>query len=220
MVTATYKRLPASVRRRHILDAAREVFLRHGLAGTRTRQIAEEAGVDERLLYHYFTSKEAIYEAAVLEPLQGMMDELLGMWERAVADGPGSDDAKVLEGYTALLRTMAEVVPSLGMILYSDEDAARAFYRDHFYPLVQRGHEAASAFAARATGHGFDETVMHALLGMCINVVTDAWLRQVPLDVDAAAGTLSRLTMLGLRGMQPESAAVRPERRIPRGRRS
>ena len=49
-----------------ILDAAREEFARYGLAGARVDRIAERAGVNKRLIYYYFDSKDGLF-LAVLE---------------------------------------------------------------------------------------------------------------------------------------------------------
>jgi TetR/AcrR family transcriptional regulator len=51
--------------RSRILDAAVREFSENGLAGARTEQIAEAAGVNKALLYYYFQGKEALYEAAL-----------------------------------------------------------------------------------------------------------------------------------------------------------
>ena len=51
--------------RARILDAAVRQFSENGLAGARTEQIAEAAGVNKALLYYYFTSKEDLYAAAI-----------------------------------------------------------------------------------------------------------------------------------------------------------
>jgi TetR/AcrR family transcriptional regulator len=51
--------------RTRILDAAVREFSENGLAGARTEQIAEAAGVNKALLYYYFKSKEALYEVAL-----------------------------------------------------------------------------------------------------------------------------------------------------------
>jgi AcrR family transcriptional regulator len=37
-----------------ILDAAHTVFLRKGTAGSRTQEIADEAGVNKALVHYYF----------------------------------------------------------------------------------------------------------------------------------------------------------------------
>jgi TetR/AcrR family transcriptional regulator len=51
--------------RARILDAAIQQFSENGLAGARTEQIAEAAGVNKALLYYYFQGKEALYDAAL-----------------------------------------------------------------------------------------------------------------------------------------------------------
>ncbi len=49
-----------------LLTAARDEFSEHGLGGARVERIAERAGVDKRLIYHYFQSKDSLF-LAVLE---------------------------------------------------------------------------------------------------------------------------------------------------------
>ena len=51
--------------RARILDAAVQEFSENGLAGARTEQIAEAAGVNKALLYYYFAGKDALYAAAL-----------------------------------------------------------------------------------------------------------------------------------------------------------
>lgn len=48
-----------------ILAAAERVFAKSGFAGARTDLIAREAGVNKALLYYYFKSKEALYDAVL-----------------------------------------------------------------------------------------------------------------------------------------------------------
>lgn len=47
-----------------ILDAAHQVFVRHGTAGGRMQDIAAEAGVNQALLHYYFRSKDRLSKAA------------------------------------------------------------------------------------------------------------------------------------------------------------
>lgn len=49
-----------------ILESARDEFASHGLAGARMDRIAERAGLNKRLIYYYFGSKDALF-LAVLE---------------------------------------------------------------------------------------------------------------------------------------------------------
>jgi AcrR family transcriptional regulator len=48
-----------------ILAAAIDEFVDHGLAGARVDRIAERAGANKALLYRYFGSKEALFDAAI-----------------------------------------------------------------------------------------------------------------------------------------------------------
>ena len=55
-----------------ILAAAEDEFADKGLAGARVDTIAEQSGVNKRMLYYYFGSKEGLY-IAVLERAYGAM---------------------------------------------------------------------------------------------------------------------------------------------------
>lgn len=48
--------------RKKIMEAAREEFAARGFAGARIESIARRAGLSKQLLYHYFASKEALFE--------------------------------------------------------------------------------------------------------------------------------------------------------------
>lgn len=52
-----------------IKEAARIVFHKKGFAATRTRDIADEAGINLSLLNYYFRSKEKLFELIMLETL-------------------------------------------------------------------------------------------------------------------------------------------------------
>jgi len=50
-----------------IKEAARKIFTKKGYAATRTRDIAEESGINLALLNYYFRSKEKLFELVMLE---------------------------------------------------------------------------------------------------------------------------------------------------------
>ena len=62
-----------------ILDAAHAVFLRHGTAGARTQDIADEAGVNKALLHYYFRSKERLAGAVFQRAARRLMPPILAM---------------------------------------------------------------------------------------------------------------------------------------------
>lgn len=84
-------------RRRQILDAAVRVFARSGYHGSRVGDIAEEAGVAHGLLYHYFSSKEAVLQTIFRENWGQLIERF-----RAVeaADEPAPEK---LEGIAKIL---------------------------------------------------------------------------------------------------------------------
>jgi AcrR family transcriptional regulator len=51
--------------RAKIMAAARDEFAAHGLAGARIEAIAKRAGIAKQLIYHYFSGKEALFEATL-----------------------------------------------------------------------------------------------------------------------------------------------------------
>jgi len=78
----TGRRPGATDTREDILRAAREAFGERGYDGATVRGVAERAGVDAALLYHYFGSKQRLFVAAMEIPYD---------WRAAVprvVDGP------------------------------------------------------------------------------------------------------------------------------------
>ena len=46
-----------------ILDAAKNVFQRKGMDGSRMQEIADEAGINKAMLHYYYRSKQMLFEA-------------------------------------------------------------------------------------------------------------------------------------------------------------
>ena len=90
MATSTHTRTQserADHTRARILDAAVREFSENGLAGARTEQIAEIAGVNKALLYYYFKSKVALYRAALESVAQRVLDNSLAALVPASSPG-------------------------------------------------------------------------------------------------------------------------------------
>src|SRR5208282_3765165 len=77
----------AAETRARILDAALGEFSTHGLAGARTEQIAEAAGVNKALLYYYFESKENLYVAALEMAAGRVRDSSMAVFLRDASPG-------------------------------------------------------------------------------------------------------------------------------------
>ncbi|MEP6793148.1 MAG: TetR/AcrR family transcriptional regulator [Saprospiraceae bacterium] len=62
-----------------IKNAARVIFTQKGYAAARTRDIAQEAGINIALLNYYFRSKEKLFEIIMLESMQGFIHSISGV---------------------------------------------------------------------------------------------------------------------------------------------
>ncbi|MDX5593412.1 TetR/AcrR family transcriptional regulator [Pseudovibrio sp. SPO723] len=61
------QRRNAKETRRKILEAARDEFASAGFEGARVDRIAESAGVNKNMLYHYFGNKDALFSVVLDE---------------------------------------------------------------------------------------------------------------------------------------------------------
>lgn len=62
-----------------IKNAARTIFTQKGYGAARTRDIAQEAGINVALLNYYFRSKEKLFEIIMLESMQGFILSISGI---------------------------------------------------------------------------------------------------------------------------------------------
>jgi AcrR family transcriptional regulator len=60
-----------------IKEAARKVFMRKGFSATRTRDIAEEAGINLALLNYYFRSKQKLFDEVMREKIQTLLKTVI-----------------------------------------------------------------------------------------------------------------------------------------------
>src|SRR5262245_66406263 len=72
--------------RQAILDAALDLFAEKGFFGTSLRDIAAAVGVRESALYNYFPSKEALFNALIVEAQEHKTEQLAGLLRQPVTD--------------------------------------------------------------------------------------------------------------------------------------
>ncbi len=65
MADPAYRRLDVDERRRQLLERGAELFTRHRYDELSMSRIAAEVGISKSLLYHYFPSKQAFFEATL-----------------------------------------------------------------------------------------------------------------------------------------------------------
>ena len=99
---ARTRREPAQ-RRAEVLDHAAAVFAEHGFAGARFADVAARAGLTKGAVYHYFETKEQLFEAVIEERIV----PTLSANEALVAADRGAPDALVEQ----LLGRLWDVIP-------------------------------------------------------------------------------------------------------------
>ncbi|MCJ8208382.1 TetR/AcrR family transcriptional regulator [Mucilaginibacter sp. RS28] len=68
-----------------IKEAAKKVFLRKGLAGTKLQEIADEAGIGRTAVHYYFRSKEKLFAIVWSEFFQEMCSRLPDMEDESLS---------------------------------------------------------------------------------------------------------------------------------------
>ena len=113
------RRRRTSAEVRHlILEAAREVFGREGFGGATTREIVARADVAETVLFSNFSSKEVLFEAAVIEPLNAFLVTFAEQWRDSplLEGSPG----ELMRQFTVALYTMVKTNRDLFACLNSN----------------------------------------------------------------------------------------------------
>ncbi|HEY2142115.1 MAG TPA: TetR/AcrR family transcriptional regulator [Solirubrobacteraceae bacterium] len=100
-----------------ILEAAAQVFERHGYAAGTTNRIAEQAGVSIGSLYQYFPNKDAILVALVRRHMAEGTAILWPHVERLQAGEPLDD---VIAGIVAAMVSLHAIAPRLHRVLFEE----------------------------------------------------------------------------------------------------
>lgn len=114
--------------RERILEEAAKLFAHSGYDGSSVADLAAALGVSKAAIYHYFTTKQDIYDAIILAVLEGLtrhvgqaLDQAASPAERLRAFMLGH--ARYFERHHAEFVTM--LIGYSGMALPEREDAAR-----------------------------------------------------------------------------------------------
>ena len=86
--------------REAILDAAEDLFSKHGFYGVTIREVAREAGVDTALVHYYFGAKRALFDAVFIRRAEVWNNERVDAINRYVAEaGDGATLEGILEAF-------------------------------------------------------------------------------------------------------------------------
>jgi AcrR family transcriptional regulator len=143
VVTTRSRRVDYTESTRHALvDSALELFTKRGYAGTSLDTIVKRARVTKGALYHHFSGKQALFEAAFDLVETAALDRLTA----AAVDGDGTAWERAMAGVQAYVRVCLE--PSYQRIVIHEAPVVMGWERwreaeEHFsYGLVRATVEA------------------------------------------------------------------------------
>jgi AcrR family transcriptional regulator len=166
----------AEVTRQRLLTAATSEFAAYGLAGARVDRIADAAGSNKAQIYHYFGSKDAIFDA---------------VFSRLVVDTISAVpmDASDLPDYAGRLFDAYERNPKLRRIA-TWRRLERGAPHPHLEPLLENNRRDIAAIArAQRDGHIPNRFAAVELLTIVLTLAA-MWMSQTP----ELTGVLQRLS--------------------------
>ena len=93
------RRRPRGEPRRLLIESARDLFNRKGYASTSTREIAEQAGVSETLIYRNFRTKAGLFREAMVQPfIDALDDEIARVEAQPLSDAVALDETRKFVG--------------------------------------------------------------------------------------------------------------------------
>ncbi len=157
-----------------LLDAALDLFVENGFAGTRSEEVAARAGVSKGTLFLYFPSKDELFKAVVRENIVRHHTE--GMEELARFEGTSAQllEHLMLEWWRRFGATKASGISKLIMSEASHfPDLARFFQQE----VVEPGHALIRSVLQRGIDRGDFRPVdielsIHSVLAPLLFLVT------------------------------------------------
>ncbi|MFF2796628.1 TetR/AcrR family transcriptional regulator [Lysinibacillus xylanilyticus] len=134
-------------KRSTILDAAIKLYSENGFAETKVAEIAKEAGVSFGTVFTYFNSKEELYEAAILEPLEEIKPYFIEIEERFKGE-PLEIIKEMIDCHVQLFATRSEYLRLIQQVLarperfpkpYKELDDFVKLFKESIYPVIETG---------------------------------------------------------------------------------
>lgn len=134
-------------RRQEIMEAGLDLFIHRGLSATKISDIAEKAGMSTGLLFHYFKSKEHLYEELIRfgmsgpkAIMSGVTGDPLAFFQTAAEQIIGSASKQPAVAKMFILIKQAsynDAAPDPVKEMLKDEDAIK-----HSAGLIEAGQKA------------------------------------------------------------------------------
>ena len=179
-------------KREEILERALDVIAREGYRGASIKELADEVGLSQAGLLHYFDSKEELF-TAILRKRDEVDSSAFGLLEAADA----ITGADLREGYLGVIRHNADVPGLVQLFARLSVDASDPDHAAHDF-FVARGKTLRAAFATAIAKQQAAGTISDQIdpdtLARIFQAVADGLQVQWMLEPDVdMAGTIDAL---------------------------
>jgi AcrR family transcriptional regulator len=200
-----------------ILDAAMRVFRRHGFRRSSIEQAAEEAGLTRQALYHYFSSKEALFRALIERLYEQSLVAETAAAKAAEEKGHDLADILVAEIAARLNRLFASLEGSPHIEELFSEHLVQA--RDLYQTYATRFESEVAATIARITRarklkleSGVTVRELARCVEMAIHGTKSAYPSMMPADAFLKQlETMLRMLIAGATAPPAQKMAPRPK---------
>lgn len=201
---------------RVILDAAAQVFERHGHAAGTTNRIAARAGVSVGSVYEYFPNKDAIVVALAERELDKERETLLAILTEA---GRSEPLASLLHRFVEALVELHAARPNLHRMLFEEADHPPRAHACVLRFEESLAHALESILRARRAGGDDPDTCAHLIVQTSEALAHRFVLRGIhDLDRRAFVEQTTRLVTGYARQKSPPRTSRRAGSKRPSGR--
>jgi len=120
------RREQAEARKQQIVEAALNLFAQHGFAATSTKRIAQEVGITEGLIFHYFKNKGELLMAVATER-RTFMGEATTLLERAEGRPARDVLGGIVLGWVEAIQRQSDLVTMLLVESQNNPELATVF---------------------------------------------------------------------------------------------
>jgi AcrR family transcriptional regulator len=180
--------------RDRIIDAARDLFRKHGIRGIGVDAIAEAADSNKMTLYRHFGSKDDLVVACIRKAAA----EAEAFWEALEAAHPGDAEAQLLDwvqragDYVTVDHCNCELIDAAAQLVESDHPAR------HVIEEVRRAHSRRLTQLCRDAGVAEAELLVDALI-LLIEGARVNWRSAGPTGASTRFVRVARMVIAGFR---------------------
>ncbi len=183
----------AQLTRARLLDAARQMFARHGYVNTTVEFVVAEAGLARGSFYTYFESKADLF-GHLTATIDTEVDAEVANFDRAADGDPIANLDRSNRNYLAVVRRNADLYQLIEQVAAHDPDVAKARLRSRQHHIARVAGSIRRWQRKGLADADLDpEIIAAALVAMISGFAQWQYVAGDTYDDDAAATALTRI---------------------------